>query len=121
MPRSVKEWIGASDNSKVPPRVRERILSNSREECEACTRVIQPGEKWICDHIIALINGGENRESNLQPICDWCDKNVKTPMDVKEKAKVARTRKKHLGIKKHGRTIAGRKFDGTPIPSRSRS
>jgi hypothetical protein len=37
---------------------------------------------------------------------------------VKLKAKVARVRARHLGIKHRRRTIPGRKFDGTPIPAR---
>jgi hypothetical protein len=35
-----------------------------------------------------------------------------------EKSMVYRKRKKHLGLRGRRRTIAGRKFDGTPIPSR---
>ena len=50
------------------------------------------------DHIVALVNGGENRERNLRCLCSWCHKN-KTADDVAEKAKTAAVRKKHLGIK----------------------
>jgi hypothetical protein len=35
-------------------------------------------------------------------------------------AKAKRIERKHNGIKKAGRTIPGRKFDGSPIPSRVR-
>jgi 5-methylcytosine-specific restriction protein A len=42
----------------------------------------------------------------------------KTAADVKQKARNDRVRKIHLGIKKRRRTIPGRKFDGTPIPSK---
>ena len=42
----------------------------------------------------------------------------KTARDVAEKSMVYRKRKKHLGLRGRRKTIAGRKFDGTPIPSR---
>jgi 5-methylcytosine-specific restriction protein A len=69
------------------------------------------------DHAISLILGGENRESNLQFLCVPCHK-AKTKLDVKIKAKVARVRARHIGVKHRRRTIPGRKFDGTPIPAR---
>lgn len=104
MSRSVPEWIGKSDNTPVPPRVRDRVLDRTRDEngvahCQLCSRVIVTGALWICDHIRAIINGGENRERNLHAICNWCDKNIKTPADVALKAKIARTRQKHHGIR----------------------
>jgi hypothetical protein len=101
--------------------VRDRVFIRFSGRCHICTRKIAIGESWVCDHAHAIINNGSNCETNLRVLCDWCDKKVKTPADMKEKAKVARTRKKHLGIKKRGRTIAGRKFDGTAVPSRNRN
>jgi hypothetical protein len=29
-----------------------------------CGRPLRPGDAWTCDHIVALISGGANRESN---------------------------------------------------------
>jgi 5-methylcytosine-specific restriction enzyme A len=119
MPRTVKEWIGATPDTPVPPRVRLRVFERAQGRCQLCTRKITAGVKWICDHIKALINGGENRESNLQCICDWCDKKEKTPADVAEKSKVARVKAKHLGIRKRGSFATNRdgkwkkKVDGT--------
>lgn len=113
MSRSVPEWIGATDNTPVPPRVRARVFLSFQGYCQGpCNRKIAPGEHWICDHRTALINGGQNREANLQPICDWCDKNSKTPADVAEKSKTARVRNRHLGIKRAGRPIPGSRASG---------
>jgi 5-methylcytosine-specific restriction protein A len=83
-----------------PPRVRARVFGVFDGHCPLCTRKILTGERWILDHRIALINGGQNRESNLQPICGWCDRNIKTPADVAKKSKIADQRAKHLGIRK---------------------
>lgn len=115
--RAVPEWIGDTPDTTVPPRVRQRVWLRCNGKCQICTRKIMAGETWINDHIRAIINGGENRESNLQVICTWCDRKVKTPADVKEKSKVARVRAAHLGIKekKPWSTKWKKKMDGTTV------
>lgn len=113
MSRTVEEWIGKTPDSKIPDRVRDRVFKRDDGRCHLSGRVIRPGDSWDCDHVIALINGGENRESNLAPALR--DKHrEKTATDVALKAKDARVRKKHLGLRKK-RTIGGRRFDGSPI------
>lgn len=98
--RSVPEWIGATPDTQVPPRVRARVFERFGGICQECKRKIGAADTWICDHAVAIINSGENREQNLRPICSWCDRNVKTPADVAIKAKSARIRERHLGIKR---------------------
>lgn len=93
MSRSVKEWKGKTDDSPVPDRVRLRVLKKFNECCAKCERKIASGVKWICDHIVALINGGENREQNLQPLCTWCEPD-KTAADVAVKSKTYDLRRK---------------------------
>jgi hypothetical protein len=113
MSRLVPEWIGATDNTPVPNHVRVRIFDRGNGLCKICTRKIRPGDRWICDHTKALVNGGENRETNLQVICDWCDKKVKTPADVAEKSDVYESRKRHLGLGKSRSAFRGwRKMNG---------
>ena len=121
MSRSVPEWIGSSDDAKVPPRVRLRIWEREDGKCWISGRKIMPGEPWELDHKVALINGGEHRESNLFPALK--DKHrEKTKLDVAEKATTARKRAKHIGAKpKTGFATnrAGkfkRTFDGRIIP-----
>lgn len=99
MSRSLPEWSGATPDAAIPPRVRLRKWEAVGGRCECCTRKIMTGEGWALDHIVALINGGQHRESNLRVICDWCHKG-KTREDVREKAITARKRSKHLGIKR---------------------
>lgn len=70
------------------------------------------------DHVVALVNGGEHRESNLVPVLIEPHK-VKTKKDVKEKSLVRRKRMKFLGISgKRKRKMGYRKFDGTPVKPR---
>ena len=114
MTRSVAEWIGRDDNTAIPPRVKLRIFLKAEGRCEKCLTWI-PGKSPNFDHKVALINGGENRESNLQLLCAGCHK-PKTQADVAEKAVTYRKRLQRAGIKKLRRTIGGRRFDGTPIP-----
>jgi 5-methylcytosine-specific restriction endonuclease McrA len=112
MSRSVPEWIGKTADSAIPPRVRARVFERAGGICHISGRKIMPGEPWDCDHIVALINGGENRESNLAPALRDRHRE-KTAADAREKADVARTRKKHLGIKSRtSRPLAGSKASG---------
>lgn len=97
MPRSVEEWIGTTPDTPVPPRVKVRVFERTYGICAGCTRLIFAGDKWECDHKIPLIAGGENRESNLQVLCDWCHRD-KTKLDVANKATTYRKRAKHLGV-----------------------
>lgn len=110
MARSVKEWIAKSDDAKVPPRVRLRVFEAANGICHISGRKIQTGEKWELEHKKALILGGEHRETNLAPALVEPHKE-KTRAEMKTKAKVARTRKKHVGITRAKQSIQSRGFD----------
>lgn len=112
MTRTVAEWIGKSDDDLVPPRVRLRVFLKFDGICGICTVKIR-GRHWVCDHLKAIVNGGENRERNLWPIHVACDRKIKTPADVAEKKINNRVRMKHLGIKKRkGRPMPGSRDSG---------
>jgi 5-methylcytosine-specific restriction enzyme A len=111
MARSVPEWIGRTDDTPVPPRVRLRVLERFGRCCDpdrGCGRPLRPGDRWTCDHIVALINGGENRERNLHPLCAWCEP-PKTRDDVREKSRSYRTLLRQAGIRLRptGRPLIG--------------
>jgi 5-methylcytosine-specific restriction enzyme A len=114
MSRQVEMWIGKTDDSPIPPRVRLRIFERHGGVCYLSGRKIMPGDKWEAEHIIALCNGGRHSEDNLAPALVEPHK-IKTVADVKQKAKNDRVRKKHLGIKKPRTIRAWRKFDGTIV------
>ena len=110
--RSVPEWIGQGADSAIPDRVRLRVWERCEGRCGECGRKIGPADSWIIEHLIALVNGGQNRESNLGVTCGWC-KPAKDRRDVAQKAKAAKVRKKHVGIKKQSsRLIPGSKGSG---------
>lgn len=113
MTRTPPEWIGKTDDAAIPDRVRLRVFERHNGYCYLAKRKIKTGEPWQIDHIIALVNGGANRESNLAPVL--IDKHrEKTAADVAEKAMVYRKRAKHLGIKKPGQKIQSRGFEKRP-------
>lgn len=98
MTRTLKEWIGKTDDSMPPPRVRLRIAERQNDCCAFCTRTFSPKVPVEIDHKVPLILGGENRESNLQAVCSVCHKG-KTAVEVKIKSKIAKARQDRLGIK----------------------
>lgn len=123
MSRSVPEWIGANDDVAIPPRVRSRILAAHGDACAECRRPFTPKDPAEFDHMQALINGGGHREGNLRPLCRPCH-DLKTGLDMAVKSKVARVRKKHLGLKPPSRNpLSGgrsskwkRTVDGRVVP-----
>lgn len=112
--RSVPEWIGKTPDSAIPDRVRLRVFESKGGVCHLSGRKITPADKWDMDHVQAIVNGGENRESNLAPAIR-SEHRKKTAQDVKIKAKCDRIRKKHLGIEGKKLKMPYRKFDGTIV------
>ncbi len=99
MARTLPEWIGRTPDSIPPPRVKLRVFQKYDGRCGchySCLRKIRPGEAWDCDHKIALINGGLNRESNLRPVLR-SHHEAKTASDLADKSKVYAMARKHVG------------------------
>lgn len=109
--RAVEEWIGRTPNDDPPPRVKDRVLRRFGRQCYSCGNVIRAGKPWTCDHLVALILRGENRERNLGPLCPICTP-TKDRSDVGEKSSTYRKRAKDLGIAKP---------KGPPMPGSRRS
>jgi 5-methylcytosine-specific restriction enzyme A len=95
MARSVALWIGKTDDTPAPPRVRLRVWDQCNGRCHMCGREIPTGDAWILEHLIALINGGTNSEDNLCLTCSWC-KPIKDAADVAVKSKTYAVRSKHV-------------------------
>lgn len=117
MSRSVPEWIGKDDNAEPPPRVRRRVYLKFGRTCQICFTEIVSGPEF--DHRIAIINGGKNAESNLQPVHPKCHK-AKTGRDIAEKSATYKTQLHHYGLKKPRRPMPGsraspfkKRMDGT--------
>ena len=118
MARSVKEWIGKTPDTMPPARVLLRLFDRHGGVCHVCKRKISAGEKWSPDHVIAIINGGKNIESNLAPAHREVCHPDKTKADMKVKSKIARTRKKHVGITRPKQSIRSAGFTRTDKPAR---
>jgi 5-methylcytosine-specific restriction endonuclease McrA len=111
MSREVKEWIASHDDQSIPPRVRVRTFDRYGGCCAICTRPIAGSLSPAYDHTIAIINGGQHRESNLQLLCVPCHQD-KTGNDVAEKSRIYRKRANHIGIKKPRKITRWRNFRG---------
>lgn len=99
MAREVKEWIGKTDDSRPPARVKLRVLERYGFRCYLSGVEIRDGDAASLqfDHVVALINGGENRETNLAPALAKPHRE-KTRADVALKSK-ARERQKSQFVK----------------------
>lgn len=125
MSRSVKEWVAKTDDAKVPPRVRLRVFQKHDGVCHISGIRIAAGMLWDIDHVVALTNGGQHRESNLAPALRDKHK-AKTAADVAEKSRVMAKAKANIGIKPAKARIPApakpapkpRRFDRTPLPPR---
>jgi 5-methylcytosine-specific restriction enzyme A len=115
MSRAVEEWRGRTDDTPIPPRVKDRIVQAQDGRCAHCAARFGPKVPPEFDHRIALINGGENVETNLEALCGLCH-HTKSKRDVAQKAKDARVRQKHLGIKTKKALIPGSKGSGWRKP-----
>jgi 5-methylcytosine-specific restriction endonuclease McrA len=110
--RTRPEWFGKTDDTRIPDRVRLRVLDRYHQFCASCGFLIVSAD-WQCDHITALINGGEHRESNLQPLHLRCH-SIKTANDLLASVITARKRKRHF-LRKPRSITAWRRFDGTIV------
>lgn len=105
--RTVPEWVGKSDNSMPPDKVKDRIRDRQGDKCALTGQQFKPGDKVEYDHIIPLWLGGENREGNLQAVLDTAHKR-KTQAEATVRSKINKIRKKHRGIRKEP-SMAGSK------------
>ncbi len=122
MARSVSEWVGRTDDSMPPDRVKDRIRARQSNRCALTGVELGPGVKVEYDHIVPLWLGGANAESNLQAVESAAHKR-KTAAEAKVRGKCNRTRKKHLGITKPKSSLSNRRFkrlmDGTVVDRRT--
>ena len=112
MSRSLPLWIGATDDTPAPPRVRVRVFERCDGKCTQCGRKLRPGEAWTLEHLIALINGGRNAEDNLGVTCGWCLPG-KNAVDVALKAKTYAVKSKHI-LPKERKAWQSRQFPSAP-------
>ena len=96
MPRTIKEWIGRTDDA-MPPRSCFDRLWAKQEGKDAITGLpFTSKDRVIRDHIVPLADGGLNVESNLQLITEQTHK-AKTADEATERAKTRSLHERHRG------------------------
>mgnify|MGYP003656068189 CR=1 FL=1 len=123
MARTVELWVATrSDDQRVPRSVRLRLHTKFGARCAQCGRPIGEGQlTWDLDHIIPLARGGIHGEGNLRPLCRASCHRDKTRDDAAALAIYRKSEMKRAGIKKRGRTMGYRRFDGTPVHPKDRT
>ncbi len=124
MPRSKDEWVGRNDDAMPPQSVLFRLYDKQGGKCacpDDCGIVMDFDRDEIdCDHTVALQDGGENRETNLQLILrkhhrkKTAAENVARGVERRHKAKAFTGRKKS-SFKTNRDGPLKRRMDGTLI------
>lgn len=97
--RTVKEWIGKTDDADPTDDCKLRVAKRADYSCQICTRECKWG-RGDTDHAVPIWKGGQNRESNLQWVCRTPCHSRKTAQEATERAKERKTQKRVAGIKK---------------------
>lgn len=97
MPRRKPEWIGRTDDSKVPRSVWDALYELQGGKDAITGLPFLPGDKIVIDHKVPLKNAeGGNRQSNLQLITDETHKS-KTAAEATARAKERRIHERDRG------------------------
>ena len=97
MGRTIPEWIGKSPDTQPSKAVKDRLFLRQNGRCAITGQKIRPGDETHVDHVLALKDGGENREGNLQLVLAKPHR-AKTADENKGRAKERRIRLKHAGL-----------------------
>jgi len=96
--RPIDEWVGKTALSRLSGETKDRILHRFGDGCADCTREFSPKLKPQFDHRPPLSQGGENRESKIEPVCAECHRQ-RSSKDGRVRAAIKRYRAKLWGIK----------------------
>lgn len=93
--KNLKEWVGRTPEAMPGQTVLLRLYAKQNEICACgCGQVMNLNrDKVDCDHIMALIDGGDNRESNLQLLLHACHK-LKTSAEASARSEERRHKAK---------------------------
>ena len=115
MPRTVKEWIGKTDDSRPPKSVQLRILDRQQNLCAITGLPFDAKHKPQFDHKTPLWLGGANSEENLQAIRSDPHK-AKASAEAKVRGKVMANAAKHVLPSAPANPILARGFAKTAKP-----
>lgn len=107
----LKEWIGKTPEAMPGQTVLLRLYAKQNGICACgCGQVMNLNrDKVDCDHIVALIDQGENRESNLQLLLHPCHK-AKTAAEASARSQ----ERKHKA--KAFTALRGKSWQGAGFP-----
>lgn len=109
--RSVPEWIADNPGQAIPKRVKMRIWEREGGKCYLTGRKIRPGDTFEFEHVRALADDGEHRESNIR-LALTAPHKVKSADEAAARVKPDRIRAKHNGLwPKSKRPLKGRGFE----------
>jgi 5-methylcytosine-specific restriction protein A len=111
--RSVEEWRGATPDAMPPASVRLRILRRHNHKCSLTGIIIADGQTFDLDHKVRIEDGGENIESNLQPVLRLPHE-VKSAAERKSAAKADRIAKRAHGLDAPKQKIRSAGFPARP-------
>lgn len=120
--------MGTTQRRGMSPQRRLRIWERHKGACCLCHRKIDGArERWIVEHIRALLLGGADHDDNCAPAHASCA-TAKTRADVALGAKAKRVKQRHLGMlttktpMPHGRNSpTKRKMDGSVVARRPKA
>lgn len=115
--RTVKEWIGKTDDAAPPKLCKLRIVERQGGKCALTGLPFTLKAKPQFDHITPLWLGGKNCESNLQAIHKDPHK-AKTSAEASVRAKVNATRATNLGVTRPKAPIKSPGFPKREKPAR---
>ena len=96
MPRTIKEWVGRTDDAMPPRSVFDRLWEKQDGKDAITGLPFTKKDRVIRDHILPLADGGANRESNLQLITEAAHK-TKTAAEATVRGKVRAVHEKDRG------------------------
>lgn len=115
MARTVENWVGKTDDAKIPDRVKLRIWIRERGRDYLTGDLIRPGEPYEFEHELALCNGGKHSEDNIRLVKKGKAHKAKTARDLKQRVRNDKATKQHAGIKKDRKITKWRRFDGSIV------
>lgn len=117
MPRTVAEWVGATDDTRPSKACQRRILERQDYVCALTGLPFDDKHKPRFDHKVPLWLGGANRESNLQALREDEAHKPKTKAEAKVRAKVHAVIDKRFGLDQPKQTIKSAGFPQKSKPA----
>lgn len=71
---TLREYRNKTKCASTPQELYYRVKLRDNYECQHCGRQIRDSQKAYIDHVIPIAKGGKSIPSNLQVLCEMCNK-----------------------------------------------